>query len=196
MVRLAKPRPGLRVLDLGVGTGLLAERFAAAKCRVTGVDFSGRMLQKARERLPEAELVKVDVLGPWPPELGRRFERIVSCYVLHEFPLGDKVRLLSALLQRHLSCTGRIVVGDISFPDAAERDLAHRTWGEPGPEPDPEWKASRWDEGEHYWVADEAVGRLAGAGLGADYVQVSSCGGVYVMEPREPARLSAPTGST
>lgn len=118
VVALARPRRGLRVLDLGVGTGLLAERLA----------------------------------------------------------------------RDHLSCTGRMVIGDVSFPDAAERDAAHLEWGEPGPEPGPEWKASRWDEDEHYWVADDAVRALSGVGLKTSYRQVSFCGGVYVIEPVDRAR--------
>ena len=183
VVKLTRPRPGLRVLDLGIGSGLLAARLAAAKCRITGVDFSQKMLEKARQRLPDAELVEADLMGEWPPALDRRFERIVSGYVLHEFPTDDRVRLLANLAQRYLSCTGRIVIGDISFPDAAERDAAHRQWGEGGPEPDPEWKASRWDEEEHYWVADEAMTALSKVALRTSYRQISFCGGVYVIEP-------------
>ncbi len=195
VVALAKPRKGLRVLDLGIGTGLLAAAFAGDGCRVTGVDFSARMIEKAKEKLPGVEFVQADLLGEWPPELCRRFERIVSAYVFHEFSLDDKVRLLSKLARHHLSCTGRMVIGDVSFPDAAERDAAHGEWGEPGPEPAPAWKASRWDEDEHYWVADDAMRALSGVGLRTSYRQVSFCGGVYVVEPVDRAKPGAREGA-
>jgi SAM-dependent methyltransferase len=42
--------PGHRVADLGTGTGVLARGFAAAGCRVTGVDVAPEMLAQAREQ--------------------------------------------------------------------------------------------------------------------------------------------------
>jgi SAM-dependent methyltransferase len=44
--------PGLRVADLGTGTGILARGFAAAGCHVTGVDVAAELLAKAREHGP------------------------------------------------------------------------------------------------------------------------------------------------
>lgn len=39
--------PGQRVVDLGTGTGVLARGFAAAGCRVTGVDIAAEMMAQA-----------------------------------------------------------------------------------------------------------------------------------------------------
>jgi demethylmenaquinone methyltransferase/2-methoxy-6-polyprenyl-1,4-benzoquinol methylase len=50
VLRELHPLPGLPVLDLGCGTGRLAER-AAADHRVVGVDVSAAMLRAAAERL-------------------------------------------------------------------------------------------------------------------------------------------------
>src|SRR6266516_346663 len=43
-------RPGDRVLEVGVGTGINASLYPSY-CSVTGVDFSSSMLEKARERV-------------------------------------------------------------------------------------------------------------------------------------------------
>jgi demethylmenaquinone methyltransferase/2-methoxy-6-polyprenyl-1,4-benzoquinol methylase len=62
-VRLAV-RPGDRVLDACCGTGDLA--VAARKAGagdVVGVDFSERMLDRARRKAPELEFVQADVLA-------------------------------------------------------------------------------------------------------------------------------------
>ena len=57
-------RPGDRVLDACCGTGDLAvaARKAAAG-EVIGVDFSERMLERARRKAPEVEWVRADVLA-------------------------------------------------------------------------------------------------------------------------------------
>lgn len=57
-------RPGERVLDACCGTGDLA--IAARKAgagEVIGVDFSERMLERARRKAPEVEWIQADVLA-------------------------------------------------------------------------------------------------------------------------------------
>ncbi len=175
VMEAAEPEPGMDVLDLGIGTGKLAARFAALGCNVWGIDFSAEMLARARERLERAVLVRADLLGKWPPELACRFERIVSAYVLHEFELSEKVTLLRRLSEQHLAAGGRIVIGDVTFPTVAARELARRRW------------ETLWDEEEYYWAADVAAEALMSVGLSVNYEQISSCAGVFVIEPAEGA---------
>lgn len=47
---------GERVLDVGCGTGNAALVAARAGARVTGLDSSPRLLEVARERVPEVDL--------------------------------------------------------------------------------------------------------------------------------------------
>jgi demethylmenaquinone methyltransferase/2-methoxy-6-polyprenyl-1,4-benzoquinol methylase len=57
-------RPGDRVLDACCGTGDLAVAArAAGAVGVVGVDFSERMLERARRKAPELEWVQADVLA-------------------------------------------------------------------------------------------------------------------------------------
>jgi demethylmenaquinone methyltransferase/2-methoxy-6-polyprenyl-1,4-benzoquinol methylase len=56
-------QPGDRVLDACCGTGDLAIAAARAGGRVTGVDFSERMLERARRKAPEVEWVQGDALA-------------------------------------------------------------------------------------------------------------------------------------
>ena len=56
-------RPGDRVLDACCGTGDLAKAAARVGGVVTGVDFSPRMLDRARRKLPSATWVEGDVLA-------------------------------------------------------------------------------------------------------------------------------------
>ena len=56
-------RPGDRVLDACCGTGDLALACARAGARVTGLDFSERMLERARRKAPDLRWVAGDVLA-------------------------------------------------------------------------------------------------------------------------------------
>ena len=174
IVELSSVQPGMLILDLGTGTGNLAERFVTLGCTVWGVDSSSKMLAEARAKLPQARFIKADLMNDWPAALNQRFDRIVSAYVLHEFDLFTKVGLLERLTRNHLAERGCIVIGDIAFPNAQARAQAHKRW------------ARLWDEEEHYWAADEAIEACTSAGLHLTYKQISSCGGVFVITPAPP----------
>lgn len=54
-------QPGERVLEVGVGTGINLSLYPR-DCAVTGIDFSGSMLEKARERTARKEIRNVRLL--------------------------------------------------------------------------------------------------------------------------------------
>ena len=167
VVTFAQLKPDMRVLDLGTGTGNLAERFARKDAEVWGLDFSKEMLDKARTKVSSATFLQADLLSDWP-ELPK-FDRIISAYVLHEFNLERKLELLKKSAQ-HLTDGGSIVVADIAFPNADVLEQAHERWQE------------IWDD-EHYWIADEALEACEEVGLRGVYMQVSSCAGIFVFQP-------------
>jgi putative AdoMet-dependent methyltransferase len=170
-----------RVLDLGIGTGNLAARFAELGCRIWGIDFSRKMLSQAKLKVPEAHLGQADLLGPWPEEFRQRFDRIVSAYVLHHFELAEKIELLVRLCRDHCAEAARIVVADISFPtmDALRQERIR--------------SKDQWDE-EQYWIADQAIPACERAGLRVRHKQVDDFAGVYVFEPRaNPRMISNPS---
>src|SRR4029079_7924693 len=56
-------RPGDHVLDAACGTGDLAIIAATAGATVTGLDFSERMLERARRKRPDVEWIQGDLLA-------------------------------------------------------------------------------------------------------------------------------------
>ena len=54
-------QPGERVLEVGVGTGINLSLYPK-NCAVTGIDFSGSMLEKARERTARKDIRNVRLL--------------------------------------------------------------------------------------------------------------------------------------
>lgn len=161
------------ILDVGIGTGNLAEKLVGADRTVYGVDFSEGMLSEAAERVPDVHLVRADLLQPLPPKLAIPFDAIVSAYVLHEFDLPTKLQIVQALAAKSLAPGGVIVIGDVAFPSGEVRRAAHERWRDV------------WDEEEYYWAADEAIAEFEKLGWAARYTQVSVCAGVFEITPTD-----------
>jgi predicted TPR repeat methyltransferase len=84
-------RPGQRLLDLGIGSGLSAAPFARAGLRVWGADFSASMLDLCRAKGIAEELRQLDLLAvPWPYPSGA-FDHVISCGLFHFIPDLDAI---------------------------------------------------------------------------------------------------------
>lgn len=69
-------RPGLRVLDLGCGSGQpIAEWFVSRGDDVTGVDGAAAMILQLRRRVPQVHAVHADMRGL---KLGERFDILLA----------------------------------------------------------------------------------------------------------------------
>jgi len=172
VVNIAKIRPNMRVLDIGIGTGNLADRFLDQGCDVWGVDFSVEMLAQTQVKLPQAHLIHADLLGDWTRQLRPPYERVVSAYVFHEFELETKIKLLQQIFSECLFESGFIVIADIAFPSVELRAAASQYW-------------QLWGEDEFYWAADEAIVECEQAGIDSEYMQISSCGGIFTFAKRK-----------
>jgi len=73
----------LDIADLGAGTGRHAVRLAAAGARVTAVEFSEGMIEKARAKpgADRIDFIQHDLAKPLPLT-DQSFDRVLSCLVL------------------------------------------------------------------------------------------------------------------
>ncbi|HKG09297.1 MAG TPA: bifunctional demethylmenaquinone methyltransferase/2-methoxy-6-polyprenyl-1,4-benzoquinol methylase UbiE [Gaiellaceae bacterium] len=115
-------RPGDSVLDACCGTGDLAVAAARKGGRVTGLDFSERMLERARRKAPELEWVEGDVLAL--PFADGSFDAATVGFGVRN--LDDLERGL-AELRRVLRPGGRVGVLEITQPRGALRPF-YRLW--------------------------------------------------------------------
>jgi demethylmenaquinone methyltransferase / 2-methoxy-6-polyprenyl-1,4-benzoquinol methylase len=115
-------RPGDRVLDTCCGTGDLAVASLQAGGVVTGLDFSERMLERARRKSGEIEWVQGDALAL--PFEGDSFDAATVGFGVRN--LEDLDRGL-AELARVLRPGGRVGVLEITRPEGVLRPF-YNTW--------------------------------------------------------------------
>lgn len=76
---------GLNVLDAGCGTGYLSKKLCDRGARITGIDFSERMIEIARSRYPEIDF-RVDSCAELRTLDVEHFDLVIANYVLMDTP--------------------------------------------------------------------------------------------------------------
>jgi 2-polyprenyl-3-methyl-5-hydroxy-6-metoxy-1,4-benzoquinol methylase len=104
---------GLRILDVGCGTGLHAGEFADAD--YLGIDVSERYLAAARHRHPNKTFVacQAEQVG----SLGRRFDRAIVMGVFHHLP-DEAVRQSMRALGEVIEPGGSIYITEAVWPES------------------------------------------------------------------------------
>jgi tRNA (cmo5U34)-methyltransferase len=121
LTRLAAVGAPGRILELGVGTGLVAQgvRALLPDAEYVGLDASAAMLDLARARLPGVELVEADLLDDWPELVEGEFDLVVTAQSIHHVE-GARKRAVYEKAFTVLESGGRFLLADRL---AVEREL-------------------------------------------------------------------------
>jgi 2-polyprenyl-3-methyl-5-hydroxy-6-metoxy-1,4-benzoquinol methylase len=130
-----------RVLEIGCGEGHQTEHLAALAGEITGLDVSELAIERARRRLPDAELLVGDVYAqPWANERGR-FDLVTACEVVYY--MRDLPRFLQTIDRLGRDCF-------VTYFKPAARKVAVHVDAMPAVEQttfrygDVEWVAAWW----------------------------------------------------
>lgn len=130
-----------RVLDIGVGTGNLTRRFLARGITVTGIDPSDKMGEICRQKYQDITVMTGHFLDiPLPPQ---SIDLIVSSYAFHHLTAEEKVKAVSEM-KKVLKPVGRIVIADLMFRNAAERERIENEYRKAGKDKIPEEYAEEY----------------------------------------------------
>ena len=128
VVELCQPDPGTRILDIGIGTGLLTERLPVG-VEVYGIDISGRMLEMAQgKKLP---VVLAFAEFSHIPFANESFDRVVSSFAFHHVPYPGKDDALREI-DRVARPGGKITIADFMFEDERQKQSLIDSF--PGPQ--------------------------------------------------------------
>lgn len=163
--KLVHKKEGARILDIGFGTSLLTKKLYDEGYEVYGMDFSIRMVEIARDKMPRARLVEADISKGLPVEFeGLDFDYVISSYALHHLVDEEKESLFQDL-RGLLRKGGSIIVGDIAFRTRAELEASRKNY----------WDI--WDDEEEYFVEEELRKSLEPHSL--NFTKISHCAGVF-----------------
>nr|WP_296438950.1 class I SAM-dependent methyltransferase [uncultured Acetatifactor sp.] len=131
------------VLDIGFGTGALTGKLYEQGCRIWGQDFSERMIELAKQKMPQAALYRQDFAKGLAEELRQnRYDAVIATYSLHHLSDEQKTGLIKDILPL-LRDGGWLYIGDVAFETRTELERQKALIGD------------EWDDEEIYFVADE-----------------------------------------
>ncbi|MCL2854051.1 MAG: class I SAM-dependent methyltransferase [Defluviitaleaceae bacterium] len=157
------------VLDIGIGTGVLASKLEDGGNKVTGIDFSEEMLAITASKIPQTTLIKHDFTKGLPKILeGLQFDFIISTYAMHHLDDAAKINLIQDAAKL-LAPGGQIIIGDIAFETEEAQNTCRTESGD------------EWDDDEFYLVTETLTPKLGQFSWA--YRQISHCGGILTITP-------------
>lgn len=155
------------ILDIGFGTAILTKKLYDDGYNIYGIDFSNEMIKKAKQKMPNAELLQFDFTGGLPKEFEQKqFDVILSTYAIHHIDDDAKKSYILKLL-KSLKPNGILIFGDVAFKTEEDMEAARKKdYGE-------------WDDEEYYLIA--ARFNLWFPNLKTDFIKISYCSGVFTI---------------
>ena len=98
VAKVAGPEEGMKVLEVGCGTGTNLELFAEAGCEVSGVDLSPSMIDLARRKLGDRADLRLGDAAEMP-FADNSFDLVLSFLTLHEMPPATRAPVMNEIVR-------------------------------------------------------------------------------------------------
>lgn len=122
VIFLSDFKKGMKVLDIGIGTGLLIEKITEY-LEIYGIDISEKMMEKAQEKGLPIILSKGDFCRiPFPDKI---FDRVISTFAFHHvYP--EKKQFAFIEMTRVLKVGGYLIIGDFMYKNRTQERALKR----------------------------------------------------------------------
>lgn len=156
-----------KILDIGFGTGVLTQKLYHDGYEIFGVDFSDRMIEIAKEKMPNATLIQYDFSNGLPEILlDNKYDYIISTYAIHHLTTDNKIHFINQLL-KCLKENGVVLIGDVAFETQKQQNICREKSGD------------GWDNDEIYIVFDDLKQYFPTDKI--MFQQISDCAGVITF---------------
>ncbi|MCI8290858.1 MAG: class I SAM-dependent methyltransferase [Clostridia bacterium] len=150
------------ILDIGFGTGTLTTKLYENGCNIFGQDFSNKMIELAKAKMPKSKLFEGDFSKGLVNELKKqKYDAIIATYSLHHLEDEEKINFINELLSL-LNENGKIYIGDVAFETRDDLEKCKKKCG------------AGWDIEEIYFVYDEIKSFFKNI----EFIKFSYCSGV------------------
>lgn len=119
-----------KVLDIGIGTASLYEKINPNQIELTGIDNCEAMIEIAKLRVPEANIINHNLKKGLPHDLeNETFDFIVVSYVFMHFDFEFLLYFID-LFRKHLAPFGKLLIGDVMFYSEDQKEKFVRDYNE------------------------------------------------------------------
>lgn len=161
-----KENEGNKILDIGFGTGVLTQKLYQDGYEIFGMDFSEKMIEIAKGKMPKATLIKHDFSKGYPSLLEtEKFDFITCTYAIHHLDNQQKAIFINELI-KHLSDGGMILIGDIAFEKMDDLNQCKAICGD------------EWDDEEIYMVEETMKKEIPSV----EFKKITFCSGVFMIK--------------
>lgn len=112
----AQTKSGDQVLDLGCGTGTLAQMCIERGAKVTGVDANSGMLAVAKRNSPTANYLNIPLSNLDEHLEDESFDIVLSTLAFSELTRAERIHLMKQI-KRILKNDGKVLIGDEIIPE-------------------------------------------------------------------------------
>ncbi|WP_123053219.1 class I SAM-dependent methyltransferase [Clostridium sp. JN-1] len=164
------------VLDIGFGTGTLTSQLYNKGYRIAGLDFSHKMVEIARKKMPNALLVTGDFSNEFSDEIkSLKYDYIISTYAIHHLSDIKKISFIDKICLL-LKPSGKIFLGDISFKTKMELNECKEKF------------IDYWDYTESYFIYSQIKEKLKYK-YNCSYKKISHCAGILTITLKDNSLL-------
>ena len=161
-------RSNTKILEMGIGTGLMTKKLYEDGYDITGVDFSSEMIKEAKKIMPFNTYIECDFISALKKISNSKFDVIIFSYSIHHLKPINQKYLLDALY-KNLNKDGLVIIGDVITN--TDNEMIEQS----------EKYSNIWDYDEYYPTLSKYKSTVLMQNYTIEFIKVSNCSGIITL---------------